>query len=90
MAWLTIAILACETLICVKFSRGQFPHFTGHPDWVVYTWGAVGIGLVVFTVLYFYVLKMHLKKPDITPIREAAKIPRRERWEEHEAKIKKN
>jgi len=83
MTWLSIAILCTETLICIKFGKGQFSHFTGHPPLVVWIWSAVAIGLVLFTIFYFYVFKCHLHKQDLEEIKARVTIPRRERWEEH-------
>jgi len=62
--WLTIAISAAEGLITLRFSRGQFPHFQSHPPLVVGIWSVFLIGLNLFTLLYFFVFKAHLKKKE--------------------------
>lgn len=69
--WLSMAIAATEILIIVRFSEGQYPHFKGHPLWAEVVWPLGIIGLILFTIFYFYVFKIHLR---ITPSRPPSPI----------------
>lgn len=59
--WLTVAISAAESLLIFKLREGQFPHFHGHPTTVVWSWGIGLCAFCLFTILYFYVFKVHLR-----------------------------
>ena len=51
MAWLAVAIMTLELLICIKFGKGMFP--TPHPDIVVYSWLAFVAAFVLWAVVYY-------------------------------------
>jgi hypothetical protein len=59
--WLTVAIAAAEALITIRFSEGQFPHFHGHPPFIIGIWTVFLVGLNLFTLFYFFIFKSHLK-----------------------------
>lgn len=59
--WLTAACSAAEALLTIRFSAGQFPHYIQDPPVVVAIWTVGLVGLNLFTLLYFYVFKVHLK-----------------------------
>jgi len=60
-AWVTVAILALETIICFKYSKGEFHAPT--PLKVKIFWGVVFSGLTIFA-LYQFVLIPLLNKDD--------------------------
>jgi hypothetical protein len=63
MAWLALANVSLEVLVILKYAGGQFDHVTVHPTVIVYSWAAVGVGLALFTIFYFYIFKIHERKP---------------------------
>ncbi|KAF9677390.1 hypothetical protein SADUNF_Sadunf08G0102600 [Salix dunnii] len=48
--WLSLAICIVELLICIKFGHGLYPK--PMPMWLVILWTSVGIGLVIFLIVW--------------------------------------
>lgn len=63
MAWLSFTAIILESLIVLKYSEGQYPHMTDPPLPVVIGWSIVLTGLFLFTIFYFYIFRLHEKKP---------------------------
>jgi len=60
-AWVTIAILALETIICFKYSKGEFHEPT--PKKVIIFWSVIFGGLAIYA-LYQFVFVPLFKKSD--------------------------
>ena len=51
-AWTCMAVICTETIICLKFARGQFT--AKFPDVVIYSWSIGLILLIIFPFVKFY------------------------------------
>ena len=50
-AWICIACILTETLICIKFGRGEFT--APFPTWVIVSWSLFGLILVAYPIYQF-------------------------------------
>lgn len=58
--WLSLAICIVELLICIKFGHGLYP--SPMPVWLVVFWTSVGVGLMIFLLLWSWHLHRSSKK----------------------------
>jgi len=84
-AWVTIAILSLETIICFKYSKGEFHEPT--PKKVIVFWSVIFSGLAIFA-LYQFVFIPLFKKSDGDD-KDASKIIDNEPFEP-KSKVKKD
>eukprot|EP01125_Pyxidicula_operculata_P012850 TRINITY_DN423_c0_g1_i1.p1 TRINITY_DN423_c0_g1~~TRINITY_DN423_c0_g1_i1.p1 ORF type:complete len:216 (-),score=47.09 TRINITY_DN423_c0_g1_i1:116-763(-) len=64
--WLGTFVALVELLVIVKFRDGMYAHVEhdAHPKDVVFLWIVIMIALVLFPLIWFFILKKHVKTQD--------------------------
>ena len=73
MAWLSVAVMIVELLICVKFGKGMFP--TPPPKEVVYGWGAFLTCFVLWAIWFYGFHNRSVKKAAALAVTATASAP---------------
>jgi len=73
-AWVTIAILSLETIICFKYSKGEFHEPT--PKKVIIFWSVILVSLVIFALYQFVFVPLFKKKETTKKTKKSGKETR--------------